>query len=358
MRTLVKIVLPLLLCITVAYADIPKNIQKICGKWYPPCPPIVVCPEPPVCPIEKTRPIDIRSVFSPTYTLSTPFDTVLADMAAYRAAGIDSIVITVLQDSGDLEYFIKVARIMNLKIILTTAMYGPDWAARVTSLANDYAKYNPDGWYINSEFGIDYPASCTQTNGIWSCHEIYTEYTEVIKALRSIRDIPLYISPYLIQPSDDDTVRHYFDEFVSHVSTATQGQMVISALQDGVGCDYNKPSRRVVGGPVHDDFLRKAKIHKEVCEKYGWSATINIELFDTYTMGNTSSTDNPSTASRVAGQLDSEGKSDYVSKGIGLGPCFDGTGVLPRPFGSAWYPYHTEVYDMILKRFIGWVNGT
>jgi hypothetical protein len=284
----------------------------------------------------EEKKIGIESLFCPVLTNR---DTILSDLLLWWAIGVRSLSLSFTQDSGDLSIFIGIAREVGFKIILPTAgawYTGWDedkWVADTQVMAQTLLKYKPDGWYGCMEFSIG-----------WKGYG--TAYQKVIPILRGLRDVPIYLSPFYGAgppvPSDSD-VRDVLESFCSTIGQAN----IISALQDGVGCDGNLP-RRVIGGPVHQDWLNKAKIHKEVVESHGGKATINVELFDTYpqTPGGVAY---PATTDRIKTQIEAENKPEYVSKGLGLGPCCSAEGISLREYQMAWYPFHNEVAQMLLK---------
>lgn len=324
---------------------VPMHIKRLCTPWLDQLRPLPdPCPVPPPCPVPEpcklqhvTQKIGIDSLFCPQWGLNTPLDSILADMCCWKAVGVKSIVLTVTQDSGDLSYIVGIARQVGLRVIISTPFINSSswdedkWISDIKSIMPQYVKYAPDGWYISYEVNIGWG------NG-------WTGYVRAIPEIRAILDIPFVISPYYWAgppiPSDDE-VRINWGNFVREIGV----NRIVSALQDGVGCDYNLP-RRVMGSPSHKDFLSKARIHREVVESHGWSATINIELFDTFpeTQGSVAY---PATPDRIKIQIESESR--YISNGMGLGPCFAGEGISLRQYAANWYPYHKEVAEWLLK---------
>jgi hypothetical protein len=324
---------------------VPIHIKRLCTPWLDqlrplpePCPVPQPCPVPEPCnlPHADTR-ILIDSLFCPQFGLGTPLDSILADMCAWKAIGVKSIVLSVTQDSGDLGYVIGIAKQVGLKVIISTPFINnvswdeDKWISDIKSIMPQYVKYSPSSWYMSYEINIGWG------NG-------WTGYVRAIPEIRSILDIPLVISPYYWAgppvPTDDE-VRINWGTFVSKIGP----QNILSSLQDGVGCRYNM-LRRVIGGPAHQDFLNKARIHREICESVGWKSTINVELFDT---NEATGLPYPATPDRIKAQIEAEGKPEYVSKGMGLGPCYSGDGVSLRRYDLAWYPNHQQVAEMLIK---------
>jgi len=286
-------------------------------------------------------------MFAPAYG-GTSSEAMLIDLLAWRSIGVKTVVINVTNDSYDLGRFVSAARLASMKLYFGSFMPNfnayneTEFVSKTKELAQTFIKYNPDGWYISIEVGLGVDPPVLYVSGKWTLASPI--YRKSIDALLTVKEIPFIISPYYITWGSyplDHIVRTNWTQFVSDVSQSSRS--VISALQDGVGCDYNNP-RRKVGSESHQDFLRKAQIHKEVNDSYGWKSSVNIELFDTYSGSNTS---DPATPTRIKAQIESENRSDCVSESLGLGPCCEGTGVSPRQYDSAWYPHHVDVFKML-----------
>ncbi len=310
------------------YVVIPPYIKRLCKGYVAELCPPSPCPAvpPPLPTVVKKPPISSTFDFFwmdeyvyKDYSLDDPKGFLMTNMALQKAIGVHTVFMQHRPGSLYTDILVKAARAYGMKIIISTPtarMVGLDnWLDETTKNAGLALGYDPDGWYLDWEMDISYPYYVDQ-NGIWTNQASY--YPPVINFLNDLSRIPIWVSPFYgvygtIPP--DNIVTTYWEEFVSRVSKDLKpGIKMFSALQDGCGCDYTVPWR-VHGSEAYQDMLGKLKIHKQVCEKYGWGTTVNCELFG--------HDNNLATPERIKAQITEEGKSDYVSEGMELGPCFD-----------------------------------
>jgi hypothetical protein len=312
---------------------LPMHIKRLCTPWLDQLRPLPEpCSVPQPCPLPHVVPdnrILIGSLFMSPWSLTLGHDWMVINFGLWAGIGVKTLIlIPDALERGVIEDTVKVAKGYGMQVGISllpdskTANHSFD---AIVAYAKKYADL-ADYWYV-SEVDIGSPFDPAI-------------FINIIRAGISIKHLPVYISPYcgsFGEPWTDEGVRERWGNFVAGVSSRIDTTNIISALQDGCGCPYFTP-RRTPRNDAYRDFLRKAIIHRQICEQYGWRATVNVEFFAMDGMF-------PATPERIKAQVDSVSTQDYVSAGLGLGPCWEGVHIS----ASRTSPQSLEVYQMLWK---------